>query len=131
MSLSALNVPVFYLDAGLALLATGVYTVTRPAASTYSSGVEVPDASPTTFQVQAVVNPVTGIELFRLPEGRRTTDFREVFVSVALNSESDANSADLVSIDGINFEVDRSERWNSLANTWRCIVQRSARMNPT
>lgn len=129
MSLTQPNLPVFYLDAGLALLATGVYTVTRPVASTYVAGVETPDPSPTVFQVQAVVNPLHGVDLQRLPEGRRSSDYREIFVAAALNTASDTYAADRVMIGNDTFEVIESDYWATMGDVWRCIVQRAKRLN--
>lgn len=129
MALVQPNTPVFYLDSMISILATGIYTVTRPVASTYVNGVEVPDPSPTMFQVQAVINPVTGIKLRRLPEARRSTDYREVFTSVALNTNSDANSADLIQIGADTFEVEESDPYQLMGNVWISTVQRAGRLN--
>src|ERR1700721_340786 len=123
------KLPLPYLDSPLALLATGVYTVSRPLASTYVNGVEVPDPSPTVFQVQAVVNPLNGIDLKRLPEGRRSTDFRQIFTSVALNTQSDTYGADQVTIGPDVYEVQEFNLWQMMGNVWISLVQRNLRLN--
>lgn len=124
-----LNLPVQYLDSTLGLLATGIYDVARPLAPTLVNGVETDDPSPTIFQVQAVVNPLAGIDLKRLPEGRRSTDFRQVFTSVALNTASDTYGADQIYIGPDVFEVQESNLWQMFGNVWVSIGQRNARLN--
>ncbi len=128
-SANYVDVPVAYLDSALSLLATGIYLITRPLASTYVNGVEVPDPAPTQFYVEAVVNPLNGIDLRRLPEGRRSTDFREVFTSVSLNTNSDTYGADQILVGTDTFEVQGSEPWQFGGNMWRSMVQRAARLN--
>ena len=123
------NVPVEYIDSTLALLATGIYDVVRPLAPTLVNGVETDDPSPTIFQVQAVVNPLNGIDLKRLPEGRRTTDFRQVFTSIALNTASDTYGADQIYIGPDVYEVQESNLWQLFGNVWVSTVQRNARLN--
>ena len=128
MSLVQPNLPVQYLDSAISLLCTGVYTITRAAAPTYVNGVET-DQTSTTFQVEAVVNPLRGIDLQRLGEGRRSTDFREVWTTPQLNTQSDTGNADFITIGSDTYEVQESEPYQAMGNVWRSIVQRANRLN--
>lgn len=89
------------------------YAVTRRLASTFTLGRAVPDPSPTTIQIVASVQPATGRELLRLPEGRRDQETRVVFTVTELfcGGQAATYEADKITIDGVVWEVQHVERW--------------------
>jgi hypothetical protein len=108
--------------------ATGTYTVTRRAAATLVKGRAQPGAT-STLTVTASVQPASGRDLLRLPEGRRSIETRVVFTATQLliGIEGAANESDLISIDGQTWEVQQVQSWRLSPSTdapyWRCIVQ--------
>jgi hypothetical protein len=108
--------------------ATGTYTVTRRAAATVVRGRAQPGAI-STLPVVASVQPASGRDLLRLPEGRRSIETRVVFTATQLliAAQGSANNSDLILIEGTQFEVQQVQSWDgspsSDAEYWRCIVQ--------
>lgn len=84
------------------------YTVTRRAAVTYVNGLPV-RATPTTFALVASVQPLSGADLHRAPEGLRRTDARKAYTSLGnpglRTVLQAAHEADLITVDGVRFEV--------------------------
>lgn len=105
---------------------TGVYEVTRKAATTYVRGIATEGAT-TTFQAEAMVAPLTGRELVRLPEGERANERRLFLTPVELRVSTDAGASDRVSIGGESWEVEDVEDWRELAGFYRCTVRREGR----
>lgn len=90
---------------------TGTYTVKRRGAVGYERGVAVVEA-PSTFEIQASVQPLGGRELMRLPEGDRERERRLVFTVDALDVTGGGGSkADVIVIDGEDWEVTNVEAW--------------------
>jgi hypothetical protein len=92
--------------------ATGTYTVSRRAVGTSTDGRYTP-AAPTTFDIRASIQPVTGREIAALPEPRRGAEVKVVYTTTVLRTESPAGAADVVAIDGENWEVWKVERWEA------------------
>lgn len=120
-----------YLAAELADQVTGTYAVTRRNAPTLANGIQVQDPAPVTLEIQAVVQPASALEIQRLSEGRRSTDLRAIFTSVALYAQSDANAADQVAINGDLYEVSEVEAWGNGQGSdyWRSLALRVGRLN--
>lgn len=105
----------------------GLYTVTRRLATPFRRGL----AQPTTdaqFNVTASIQPLTGKDLLRLPEGRRANETRVLFTSTLLYTGDQGSDyeADLVELDGQLWEVQGVEDWLQWAGTagfYRCIIQ--------
>lgn len=117
MSVMDLSAPV--LD-----FATGTYTVTRASGvGSYVEGVFVP-ASTSTTGVVACVQPVSGRELQRLPEGLRAKELLSVFTVAALLVAAPGVRPDVVAIDGSNWQVERVERYAELGNYYHSIVSK-------
>ena len=112
------------------VFATGTYTVTRTAASTYVNGREVTGAT-TTFKIAASIQPlqgrIDGRVLQVLAEGRHTNNIRVVFTKTALRSIS---APDKVTIDGELWEVFAVERWEAFGPSgtahYECFISRLA-----
>lgn len=106
---------------------TGTYSVTRRTVGAVVRGVSQPtvDAS---LMITASIQPATGQDLLRLPEGRRTNLTRVIFTTTELltGDQGEPNEADLVIIDGLSWEVQHVERWQDADGVdvgYRCIAQ--------
>jgi len=112
---------------------TGQYVVTRRERARFVSGIAV--SGPTSsLSISASVQPATGADVLRLPEGRRLVETRVIYTTTQLlvGSEGSPNESDLISIDGQNWEVQHVESWQQAEGSFfRCIAQVSqAAVNP-
>lgn len=116
------------LDAGslIASFATGTYAVTRRAKATFVQGIATPGAT-TPIEIAASVQPASGRDLLRLPEGRRATETRVVYTTTQLlvGSQGGTNEADLITIDGASWEVQLVESWPGAVGYFKAIAQRA------
>lgn len=102
----------------LEALATGTYTVTRRGADVMVKGRLQPGPAET-LEVRAVVAPLGGRDLLRLPEGQRAQERRLFLCPERLQT---GGSPDTVTIDGEAWEVESVEDWSQLAGFFRCVV---------
>jgi len=108
--------------------ATGTYTVSRRTKALIVRGRAVP-ATATTFTAVASVQPASGRDLLRLPEGRRSEETRVIYTTTQLypGTQAGAYEADQISINGISWEVQHVETWaespESEPTFYRCIAQ--------
>lgn len=109
-------------------LSTGTYTVTRRAAATNDGHGRAVAGSTSTLTITASVQPASGRDLMRLPEGRRTIETRVVYTTTRLltGGQGAANEADLLTIDGASYEVEQVQTWPGAVGYYRCIVQARA-----
>lgn len=105
----------------------GTYTVHRRAAGTFSGGIAVPGAT-STLSVLACFWPASGRDLERLPELRYSTEVRMGVCDTALlvGGQGSANEADLVTIDGVLWEVQSVGSWMNAPAFYSVAVQRPA-----
>lgn len=108
------------LSSVIASFNTGTYTVTRPAASTFTLG-RLDTPSTTTVSIQASVQPLTGRELKKLPEGLRTEELRWVYTATELRSQP----TDSIAIDGAAWAVQQVESWGTLGAYFRALVMKT------
>lgn len=102
-------------------------TVTRRAAAVLLRGRAVGDPSPATFPIVAGVQPASGRDLQRLPEERRSEATIVLYTKTELVvGDPGSSEADLVEIDGEQWEVQHVEKWRSSVY-YRAIVQAPAR----
>lgn len=109
----------------------GTYSVQRRQNTGFSRGIaNAPTLS--TLTIRACVQPATGKDLLRLPEGRRSNETRALFTTTQLYTGDIASAfqADQVIIDGDPWEVQHVEDWNqggamnqNGATAYRIIVQ--------
>ncbi len=104
-------------------LATGEYTVTRRTQANMVNG-RRQSPTTTTLTVRASVQPMTGLKVDRLSEGKRNSETVVMFTTAELKSSQGSNEPDLVAIDGATFEVSSCERWNLAGNFWRSVLTR-------
>lgn len=104
--------------------ATGTYTVTRRTASTYVAGRAVAGSS-STLTITASVQPASGRELERLPEGRRAKETRVLYTTTPLyvGGQGAAYEADRIAIGGATWEVQHVEAWPAAGGYTRALVQ--------
>ena len=109
----------------IASLDTGSYVVLRRSAAGYDDQGRAKPSSTTTLTIDASVQPASGRDLLRLPEGRRAVETRVVFTptQLLLGGQGSANEADLISMDGRTWEVQQSEGWPGAPGYCRAIVQ--------
>lgn len=104
-------------------LATGEYLVTRPGTTTYVQGRPV-EAASASFEIRAMIYPVTGRTLDRLPEGLRTHETIAVVTKTELKSLQTTKAPDLVTYQGAQYQVAMLESWKSSGNFWRAFCTR-------
>jgi hypothetical protein len=106
-------------------LASGCYVVTRSAATPRVNGRRMAPVT-VSFEIIASVQPASGREMDRLPEGLRSRETMNVFTRTELRSAhpSPGTEADRIAIDGAVFEVTSVRRWNRLANFYNATVVR-------
>lgn len=98
------------------------YTVIRRSPSAFGSDGRLDAPSTSTLSVRACVQPVTGRDLQRLPEGLRTQEILAVYSMTELYTQGTSQAPDLISIDGDSYEVQSVERWGNLGAYWKAIV---------
>lgn len=99
----------------VAAFATGTYTVTRPAATTYTLG-RVNTPSTSSFSFTGSIQPTTGKDLKRLPEGMQTLEVITIFTPVELKN------LDQLTFDGQPWQVQSVEKYDTLGAYWRAYA---------
>jgi hypothetical protein len=105
---------------------TGDYTVTRRLKPTRVGGRPVADPSPATLTTgKAFVAKVSGDLLERLPEGLRTREARQILTRDPLEAGAGLYMPDVVSIDGLEWQVERVDDYTAMRGICRAIVTRT------
>ncbi len=118
--------PVADMSDVLALLGTGTYMVTRPLAPTLTQGRVVPGAAQTPFATSGSMQPLSGRDLQRLPEGDRATEQLWYYTKATLLTSDVATGrvADLVNVGGVSYEVQTVEDWSASGNYYRARLSK-------
>lgn len=100
--------------------------VTRPGAPTLDGHGRAVDGRESVVTVEACVQPLSGRELLRLPEGLRTRETVAVYSPVELRTANASTGAlaDQVHHAGGVFEVELVEAWGHLGGYWRAVAAR-------
>jgi hypothetical protein len=107
------------LSGAITNLASDSISVSRPAAATYDSkGRLVNNGTASTFSARASVQPATGKDLLRMPEGLRTTDLQAIFCATELKT------GDLVTLPEGVYQVQHVEVWARSGNFYRAVASR-------
>lgn len=99
-------------------------TITRYSAGTRVKGTWV-EGTPSTFEADYSVQPLTGREMQLLPEDRRTTQSYRLYGDTKLYTVdvNTGTNADRVTIDGETYEVFSCAPWqNTIINHYKIIV---------
>lgn len=108
--------------------ATGTYAVTRRSGVSFSAGRLVPGSGTVeTLQVLACVQPLGGRDLLRFPEGERSTERLVFFAAVPLRVAGPSGEGDVVTIDGVGWEVENVEDWTPFGGSARATLRRTGR----
>ena len=101
------------------------YTLKAGAAGSVVDGHHVPGAGAETT-VTAVVQPIEGEELQRLPEGWRVDEVLVAFTSTQVQGldEATGRGPDVLVVDGDEYQVERVEPWVKLGNFYRVLLRR-------
>lgn len=100
---------------------TGTYTVTRPGAVEFDTTPGKPtEGAASTFTISAAVQPVSGRDLQRLPEGFRAESARTLYTQGTLRMEP---APDIVAIEGASWQVEAIEPW-AAGGFSKCIVRK-------
>lgn len=99
------------------------YTVTRRLSGGYTDGRRNPPTE-TVLTVLAMVQPLAGRELDRLPEGLQDKELRAVWTQdeLKMTTADDEHEPDVITIDGAPYQVQTVENWYQLGNYRRFIV---------
>jgi len=106
--------------------ASGTYLVTRTTQGEYVKGRAGPTTT-TNFSTPLSVQPMSGQELLRLPEGMRTRETLVAFSPVPLYPVTDTVVPDVVTVKGKKYEVTTVDDWSSLGGYWRATLVRAER----
>ena len=104
------------------------YTVTRRVKAGYDTHGVAQAMTTSTLSIVAAIVPAEGDDLQRLPEGRRSVETRAVYTTTQLliGDENAANEADLISLDGVMWEVEHADYWSNLGATFcHALIQRA------
>lgn len=99
--------------------------ISRKAAGTYASGVYV-DGATTTINAAASVQPLSGREQLSLPELQHGKEVCKIYTSTPIYSvdESVAKKADIITLQGKSFEVQRVEKWEYSFSFYKALLVR-------
>ena len=102
-------------------------TVTRPdMAGTWQKGRYI-ESTKSTFEITASVQPLSPKEMEMLPEGRRNKESYRIYTDTELNpaSQDSKINADIIEINGNNFEVLGCNRWqNGILNHYKILASK-------
>lgn len=99
-------------------LQSGTYTVTRSAPGVIGSDGRLVPGSQSTFSILASVQPMTGRDLLRLPEGQRTKENLKIWSQTQLFTSGAGQDPDTVAVDDADFQVQMCRRWGPNGNYW-------------
>lgn len=105
------------------LLGSGSYNVTRRAVPLMVDGRVLPSSS-TALVVTGSLQPSSGRDVQRLPEGLRDRETMVIFTSTELQAANPSTGApgDRLEVSGRSFEVQTHERWVELGNFHRYVI---------
>jgi len=108
----------FDLTGAVSMLSTHTITVRRFAVDTYDANGYANARSSSTFTARASVQPITGRELARLPDGANATDYVSVW------SDATLQLRDRVTVPGRgSFEVEHLDHWSD-AGAYTKVIAR-------
>lgn len=110
--------PIEDLADAIAEMQTGAYRVRRPSAPTVAKGRATPGA-PTILEIAGSLQPMSGREMQRLPEGMRERELLQFF------TPTEMRSGDVLEYGGYDWEVDRVFDFSQLGGYYRAVMTRA------
>jgi len=101
-------------------LSSGTYTVTRRTASAYDTDGLLTAPTTSTLSATGSLQPASGRDLQRLPEGMRTREARVFFTPTLLRC--DVGEPDTLAADGDTWEVSNVEAWGTLGSYYKATL---------
>ena len=110
----------------IASLGSALYAVTRRSASVVGSNGKAVAPNASTLQVEGMVQPLSGREVDRLPEGLQAREVRAFWTLATLQApDQDAGTlGDHIVFEGLAWEVVGQDNWQLLGNYNRYLISR-------
>jgi len=105
----------------VARFATGIYQVTRRPKGQYVQG-RLVTVTPSTLLVSACVQPASGRQLQRLPDGMRLSETISIWSEVELFVKTATSDPDLIEYRGNKYEVQISHPWDEHGNFFESVA---------
>lgn len=114
------------LQGTLERLATGTYNVTRTSKGSIVNARYIPNPSDPVFQIRAAIQPTSGRDLQRLPEGLRTTQLITIYTNTPLQTAlaPSGNIADVVNYGGHSYQCQTVLDWSESGGYNKVIAQK-------
>lgn len=105
------------------------FLVKRSQGGEYVDGIWNGNAESEEITIRAVVQPMTARDLQMLEEGRRFTESKRVYTDTLLRTTDDETNqgADIIEIDGEDYEIHSVEKWGYDLSHFKCIAMRIER----
>lgn len=94
-------------------LVGGLHTVTRRGSASYNATGDYVEGATTTLDVVGSIQPLSGREIEKLPEGFRAKASAVLFTADVLQSAASGNAGDRLPFGGDTFEVLGTINWGS------------------
>lgn len=111
------------LSSVIANLGATNYNIMRLTSNGYTDGRRNAPAE-SNFTILAMVQPLTGRELDRVPEGLQDKEVRAVWTTADLivSTAGDTHEPDVITIDGAPYQIQTVENWSDLGAYRRYIA---------
>lgn len=109
----------FDLSLAVSLTATSDLTIKRPSATVYATNGVANAQTFTTLTTRGSWQPLKGVELRRLPEGARSSDYCVIYTSIELQARDRVTVADRG-----DFEVETVQTWSESGNYCKVIAKK-------
>jgi hypothetical protein len=125
-----MTVPVMDLSGTVLDLASGSYTVTRTVPGTTGTDGRFEPGSSTPVTVTASVQPLSGRDLLRLPEGLRTKELIKIYSPTQLYVQGAGQDPDVISVRGVSYQIETAEQWGDDGSYWKMVARKVGRAAP-
>jgi hypothetical protein len=106
--------------------ATGTYDVKRFGPTVRGADGKTDTQVPTTIPAVAVIQPATGEEMRRMPEGKRTDGLIRIHSVIELKTSGPAQEPDIITVKGVEYQVQHVDDRDSDGNYWRSFAAKAA-----
>lgn len=102
------------------------YTVRRASGTGQYVNGKYQQPTSQTFQIQCSIQKLKPSEVLHLPEGERTKARVKIYTSAELRINDEANQleADVITINGVDFEIDIVHLWPGTSGFYYCEAQK-------